>query len=508
MNSPRRWLILAIISSALLLIVIDMTVLYTALPTLTRELNATASQKLWIVNIYALIAAGLLLGMGTLGDRLGHKRLFIGGLCVFGLFSLIAAFSPSAGVLIGARGFLAVGAAMMMPATLAIVRVTFNDPREQAMAFGIWASVASGGAAFGPVVGGLLLEHFWWGSVFLINVPIVLVALVVGVLQIPNQPGDAQKRWDWRGSLHVMIGLISLAYAIKELGKRTPSYTGMLVALVLGALFVWLFIRRQRRVAQPMLDLTLFTTSGFRNAVIAAVVSAAALIGMELVFSQRLQLVLGLTPLEAALFILPLPLGSFISGPLAGYYLPRLGNQRMLFWTLLLSSAAMLAYLLLYNAPAYLQIISLALLGFTIGAALTASSSTIMLSVPADRAGMAASIEEVSFELGGAIGVTLAGSLLSAIYTYSAGVVIPSWLTRNPLAFESLDDALVVAETLSPQGSAMLSASARSAFDAGFVAVLAASAVLLLIAALLVKLSARTPPAFASDQGRVPTSQA
>lgn len=497
MNSPRRWLILAIISSALLLIVIDMTVLYTALPTLTRELNASASQKLWIVNIYALIAAGLLLGMGTLGDRLGHKRLFIGGLCVFGLFSLIAAFSPSAGVLIGARGFLAVGAAMMMPATLAIVRVTFNDPREQAMAFGIWASVASGGAAFGPVVGGLLLEHFWWGSVFLINVPIVLVALVVGVLLIPNHPGDAQKRWDWLGSLQVMIGLISLAYAIKELGKRTPSYTGMLVALVLGALFLWLFIRRQRRVAQPMLDLTLFTTSGFRNAVIAAVVSAAALIGMELVFSQRLQLVLGLTPLEAALFILPLPLGSFISGPLAGYYLPRLGNQRMLFWTLLLSSAAMLAYLLLYNAPAYLQIISLALLGFTIGAALTASSSTIMLSVPADRAGMAASIEEVSFELGGAIGVTLAGSLLSAIYAYSAGVVIPSWLTRNPLTFESLDDALVVAETLSPEGSAMLSAFARSAFDAGFVAVLAVSAALLLIAALLVKLSAKTPPELA-----------
>lgn len=489
MTSPRRWLILAIISSALLLIVIDMTVLYTALPTLTRELNASASQKLWIVNIYALIAAGLLLGMGTLGDRLGHKRLFIGGLGVFGLFSLIAAFSPTAGVLIGARGFLAVGAAMMMPATLAIVRVTFIDPREQAMAFGIWASVASGGAAFGPVVGGLLLEHFWWGSVFLINVPIVLVALAVGARLIPNHPGDISKRWDWLGSLQVMIGLISVAYAVKELGKRAASLEGMLAAMALGTLFLTLFIRRQRRATQPMLDLALFKAPGFRNAVISAVVSAAALIGMELVFSQRLQLVLGLSPLEAALFILPLPLGSFISGPLAGYYLPRLGNQRMLFWTLLLSSAAMLSYLLLYNAAAPAQIISLALLGFTIGAALTASSSSIMLSVPADQAGMAASIEEVSFELGGAVGVTLAGSLLSAIYANAAGVMIPAWLTRNPATFESLDDALVVAETLSPEGRAMLSAAARSAFDAGFVAVLAASAALLLIAALLVKLS-------------------
>ena len=367
MTASRRWLILAIISSALLLIVIDMTVLYTALPTLTRELGATASQKLWIINIYALIAAGLLLGMGTLGDRLGHKRLFIGGLSVFGLCSLIAAFSPSAGVLIGARGFLAVGAAMMMPATLALVRLTFTDEREQAMAFGIWASVASGGAAFGPVVGGLLLEHFWWGSVFLINVPIVLLALLVGVLLIPDHPGNPERRWDWLGSLQVMIGLISMAYAVKELGKRVPSFDAMLVAVVLGALCLTLFIRRQRRATQPMLDLSLFSTPGFRNAVIAALVSAAALIGMELVFSQRLQLVLGLSPLDAALFILPLPLGSFVAGPLAGYYLPRLGNQRMLFWTLLLSAAAMLAYVSLYNAAVPLQIVSLALLGLTMG---------------------------------------------------------------------------------------------------------------------------------------------
>jgi DHA2 family multidrug resistance protein-like MFS transporter len=171
----------------------------------------------------------------------------------------------------------------------------------------------------------------------------------------------------------------------------------------------------------------------------------------------------------------------------------------MLFWTLLLSSAAMLSYLLLYNAAVYLQVASLALLGLTIGAALTVSSSTIMLSVPADKAGMAASIEEVSFELGGAVGVTLAGSLSSAIYAYSAGLMIPAWLTLNPATFESLDDALVVAETLSPEGRAMLSAFARAAFDAGFVAVLAASAVLLLIASLLVMLSRQAQPREVAD---------
>ncbi|MFA5538530.1 MAG: MFS transporter, partial [Gemmobacter sp.] len=169
---PRnRWLVLAIVSSALFLIVIDMTVLYTALPRLTLDLDATASEKLWIVNAYPLVVAGLLPGLGTLGDRLGHKRLFMAGLVVFGAASLAAAFSPSPAALIAARVALAVGAAMMMPATLSIIRLTFTDEAERAFAIGIWAAVASGGAALGPVIGGLLLEWFWWGSVFLINVP-------------------------------------------------------------------------------------------------------------------------------------------------------------------------------------------------------------------------------------------------------------------------------------------------------------------------------------------------
>ena len=182
--APGRWLVLAIVSSALLLIVVDMTVLYTALPRLTHELGVTASSKLWIVNIYALVVSGLLLGMGTLGDRLGHKRLFMMGLVVFGAASLAAAYSPNPGALIAARAVLAIGAAMMMPATLSILRLTFTDERERAVAIGVWASVASGGAALGPVIGGVLLEHFWWGSVFLINLPIVLLALPLSLIHI------------------------------------------------------------------------------------------------------------------------------------------------------------------------------------------------------------------------------------------------------------------------------------------------------------------------------------
>lgn len=185
----QRWIVLAIVSSALFMIVIDMTVLYSVLPRLTHDLAASASEKLWIVNIYPLVMAGLLLGLGTLGDRLGHKKLFVMGLTIFGLASLIAAYAPTPLVLIAARTLLAIGAAMMMPATLSIIRTTFSDERERSLAVGIWASVSSVGAGMGPLVGGFLLEHFWWGSVFLINIPIVILALILAILLIPNLKG-------------------------------------------------------------------------------------------------------------------------------------------------------------------------------------------------------------------------------------------------------------------------------------------------------------------------------
>ncbi|MFY3160048.1 MFS transporter [Achromobacter xylosoxidans] len=481
--APGRWLVLAIVSSALLLIVVDMTVLYTALPRLTHELGVTAASKLWIVNIYALVVSGLLLGMGTLGDRLGHKRLFMMGLAVFGAASLAAAYSPNPAALIAARAVLAVGAAMMMPATLSILRLTFADERERAVAIGVWASVASGGAALGPVIGGLLLEHFWWGSVFLINLPIVLLALPLARRYIPAGQPDRQRPWDLIGSLQVMVGLILTAYALKELGRAQPSWLDAALACAGGAAMLFVFARRQRARPHPLIDFAIFRNRSFSSAVASALFAAAALLGMELVFSQRLQLVLGMSPIEAALYILPLPLAAFIAGPLAGWLLPKVGSARLLFASLLASGLGMGGYLFSYDGALAAQMASLCVLGVGIGATMTAASSTIMQSATPERAGMAASIEEVSYELGGALGVTLMGSILSGVYAHT--LEVPAGVSAT-VARDSLDEALALAEGLSGELGASLARLARGAFDSGYAAVIATAALMLLGTAALV----------------------
>jgi DHA2 family multidrug resistance protein-like MFS transporter len=475
MISRNRWLVLAIVSSALFLIVIDMTVLYTALPVLTRELSATASQKLWIVNAYPLVVAGLLPGFGGLGDRFGHKHMFLSGLVVFGLASLAAGFSQTPAMLIGARVGLAIGAAMMMPATLSLIRLSFTDPGERALAIGIWASVASGGAALGPVIGGLLLQWYWWGSVFLINLPVVLVALLAGAALLVNRRPAQAHPFDLIGSAQILVALVALVAAIKEASTRAPHWALAGLLVLTGALALRAFLRRQRRSAHPLIDVTLFANPRFAGAVLAATVASAALIGIELVFSQRLQLVLGLSPLQAGLMLLPIPAAAFLAGPLTGLALPRLGATRLLAAALLLSALALALYLLVWRGPDWGWLAALALLGFGLGAAMTAASSAIMLAAPEERAGMAASIEEVSFELGGALGVAVLGSVMTALY--SRAMVLPEGVSAR--AADSLDEALMVSDSLSEGAAAALTAMARQAFDQAFLGVL-------LLAALMV----------------------
>lgn len=482
-SAPNRWLVLLVVSSALFLIVVDMSVLHTALPTLTRELGAGASEKLWIMNAYALVVAGLLPGCGTLGDRVGHKRMFVAGLAVFGMASLVAAYAPSPLLLIGARALLAVGAAIMMPATLSIIRLTFADERERAMAIGLWSAVASSAAAAGPLIGGVLLEYFWWGSVFLVNVPVVVVALLAALVLIPHSEGRSDVGWDFFGSLLILVGLVGLAFAVKEVAMQAPSFPAAATAAVIGASALVWFARRQRGGAARLIDFSLFGDRGFRIAVVAALVAAFSVVGLALVLSQRLQLVLGYSPLQAALVLLPSSLLAFVGGPLAGWLTPRYGANRVIAGALLLGGLGEAGLFMAAHGGLVPQLFCLALFGLGVGASLAAASDAIMSHAPAERAGMAASIEEVSIELGGAIGITVLGSILAGVY--SAFLVLPTGAALPPEVREGIDQALVVAATLPADLARGLTGAAHQAFDSAYLAALAVNATLLIAVAVM-----------------------
>lgn len=486
------WLVLGIVSSALFLIGIDMTVLNVALPRLTQELGASNADKLWMVNAYSLVMAGLLPGFGTLGDRIGHRQLLLGGLLVFGIASTLAAFSPTAWALIGSRVLLAVGAAMMMPATISLIRLSFIEDHERAIAIGIWGSVASGAAALGPIVGGLLLEHFWWGSVFLINVPVVLLTLVLTLAVIPKLPGNPARHWDLITSLLVMVALIGLVYAIKGLLKPQIHFEEVIPAGLVGLAFTWLFLRRQKSLPSPLLDFGLFRNPRFSAGVAAALIASLGLTGALFVLSQELQLVRGLSPLEAGFFLVAAAIASFVSGPLAGAVVMRVGVERMLALTLGVAAVGLALFALSGSgAPLAWQIATLAIVGAGMGAAMSVGSTAIMISAPEDRAGMAGSIESISYELGGTLGVAVMGSLVASVY--AVGFVPPAGVELPAVAWDSIEQTIIAVEGSASAGPVL--DAARSAYSQGvLVALGVATACVTALAAVVAVLARNKRP--------------
>ncbi|MEG1214332.1 MAG: SmvA family efflux MFS transporter, partial [Leclercia sp.] len=383
----RQWLALVIIVLVYIPVAIDATVLHVAAPTLSMTLGASGNELLWIIDIYSLVMAGMVLPMGALGDRIGFKRLLIIGSTLFGLSSLAAAFAPTAGWLIAARASLAIGAAMIIPATLAGIRTLFVDARQRNIALGVWAAVGSGGAAFGPLIGGILLEHFYWGSVFLINVPIVLVVVTLASRLVPAQQGRPEQPLNISHAIMLIVAILLLVYSAKTALKGVLSPWLVVGTLLTGAVMLFGFVRIQLRARVPMIDMRLFGHRVILSGVVMAMTAMIALVGFELLMAQELQFVHGFTPFEAGMFMLPLMVASGFSGPIAGVLVGRLGLRWVATGGMGLSAVSFLGLSMLDFSTQQWQAWGLmVLLGFSAASALLASTSAIMAAAPKEKA--------------------------------------------------------------------------------------------------------------------------
>ena len=480
----RQWLTLMIIVLVYIPVAIDATVLHVAAPTLSMTLGASGNELLWIIDIYSLVMAGMVLPMGALGDRIGFKRLLLLGGGLFGLASLTAAFAHNASWLIATRAILAIGAAMIVPATLAGIRATFSEARHRNMALGVWAAVGSGGAAFGPLVGGMLLEHFYWGSVFLINVPIVLVVMALTARFVPRQSGRRDQPLNFSHAVMLIIAILLLVYSAKTALKGQLASGVIALTLMIGALLLGMFIRTQLAATRPMIDMRLFTHRIILSGVVMAMTAMITLVGFELLMAQELQFVHGLTPYEAGLFMLPVMLASGFSGPLAGMLVSRLGLRTVATGGMALSALSFYGLAMTdFSTQQWQAWCLMALLGFSAASALLASTAAIMAAAPAEKAAAAGAIETMAYELGAGLGIAIFGLLLSR--SFSASILLPSGLNAEEIerASSSMGEAVQLADTLSPSlGEAILDA-ARQAFTwSHSVALSSAGSMLILLA--------------------------
>ena len=478
----RQWLTLMAILMVYIPVAIDATVLHVAAPTLSVALGTSGNELLWIIDIYSLVMAGMVLPMGALGDKIGFKRLLLLGSGIFGIASLAAAFSPTALALIVSRSLLAIGAAMIVPATLAGIRSTFAEAKHRNMALGLWAAVGSGGAAFGPLVGGLLLEHFYWGSVFLINVPIVLAVMLCSARLVPRQPARREQPLNLTQALMLIAAILMLVYSAKSALKgQLTVWITVSVALV-GMLLLVTFVRQQLAASRPMIDMRLFTHRIILSGVVMAMTALVTLVGFELLMAQELQFVHQKTPFEAGMFMLPVMVASGFSGPIAGILVSRLGLRQVATGGMLLSAFSFLGLSVTDFSTQQWQAWGL-LLGFSAASALLASTSAIMAAAPKEKAAAAGAIETMAYELGAGLGIALFGLILTR--SYSAAIVLPQDLDSESAtrAASSIGEAMQLAQSLPVIPARALVEAAQTAFISAHSVALGTAGVLLLLLA-------------------------
>ncbi|WP_406278495.1 MFS transporter [Nocardia sp. NBC_00881] len=468
--SRRAWLGLAVLVLPVLLVSMDISVLFLALPTLTVDLAPSADQQLWILDIYGFLIAGLLITMGNLGDRIGRRNILLAGATVFGIASVIAAFAPSAGVLIAARALMGIGGATLLPSSLALISSLFSDARERAAAIGVWTAFFAGGSAVGPIIGGVLLHQFWWGSVFLINIPVLLILLAFGPFVLPEHRAGVLGPLDLPSAILSIGGILPMVYGIKHAATEGIDAQATVIALI-GAVILAVFVRRQRQLDEPLLDLRLFGRAQFSVAIGSSLAGMMSLAGMSYLTSIYLQSVTGREPLAAALLGIPMAAAVFVcsmSGARVGH---RLGARTTFVFALLASAVGNLMLLGVgVQSGLWWYLTGSTVAGIGYGLAFTLVSDVAVSSVPPARAGSAVGISETSFELGNALGLALLGSLAALIFR-SGG-----------------DYAATLGETVQrANGNAALLESARASFVSGMHIAVAVGATVLMAMALIAR---------------------
>ena len=494
----REWIGLAVLALACLLYVMDLTVLHLAVPAISADLQPTSSQLLWIIDIYGFFVAGSLITMGTLGDRIGRRRLLMIGAASFGAVSVLAAFSTSAEMLIASRALLGLAGATLAPSTLSLIFHMFPDPRQRSRAIGVWIASFSAGSAVGPVLGGVVLEHFWWGAAFLLALPVMGLLLVLGPRVLPEYRDPNAGRLDLRSAAMSMVAVLAVIWGLKEIaqdGLDGPSAA----AIALGAGWRVLFVRRQRHLDDPIIDVGLFRVRAFNAALLTNFLAIFVAIGYFLFVAQYLQLVLGLSPLEAGLWSLPSAAG-FIVGSQVGPRLVHVMRPATLIGGALALAAVGLVVLTQVGSTSGLLplVIGSVLVSLGLAPVFGVTTELIVGAAPPERAGAASGISETGAELGGALGIAIMGSLGVAIYRGALGDSLPAGLPEQAVAAirDTLGSAVAAAAELPGELGAAVVSAARDAFVQGMriSSVLAAVLAFVLAAVALRLLRGATMP--------------
>ncbi|WP_225768384.1 MFS transporter [Inquilinus sp. Marseille-Q2685] len=466
----REWIGLAVIALPCLLYSMDLTVLNLAVPTLTADLRPSAAQLLWIVDIYGFLVAGSLITMGTLGDRIGRRRLLMIGAAVFGLASLLAAFANTAETLIAARALLGVAGATVAPSTLSLIRNMFHDPQQRTFAISVWITSYSVGGAIGPLLGGVMLQHFWWGSVFLLAVPVMVLLLIVAPILLPEYRDPQAGRLDLASAVLSLVAVLAAIYGVKMLAEHGPGWPPLLWILA-GLAVGTVFIRRQARLDDPLIDLRLFRSPAFGAALAVNVLGLFAVFGTFLFVAQYLQLVLGLSPLEAGLWTLPSSLAFVAGSMLTPMALRRTRPVVLMAGGLMVAAAGFLALTLVDHVSSPALLAGAAVVFATgLSPVFTLTTDLIVGAAPPERAGSAAAISETGAEFGGALGIAVLGCIATALYRGVMADGVPAGVPPEAAeaARATLGGALAAARELPDETGRALADAARGAFTHAF----------------------------------------